>query len=652
MNEPHTASFPANASARIVAEVLATDKRLLLVGEMGSGKSTLAATLAAELWEAGRPCWCIGGDPGSPAFGPPGAVSLGRWQDGGWQTVDLEAVCSLDAGRFRLPLVQALSRLVARLPRGTVLVDAPGVMRGIAGAELLMGFTQATDPDAVLVLAREPGKPPLEGELRALERAVHVIAAHPQARRPGKPQRARGRTRLWDAYLGGAEERQLDLTRVRVIGTPPPLDVPVAWAGRQCALLDGERTVALGEIVALVGGALRVRMAPVPSEAPTLLVRDAERRADGMLETAKPFAAQVRYAAPPDVGSHLEPARVAGPRPVVRCGPATAILVNGIFGDPLLHLRLRHEKRSLLVDLGDPGRLPARIAHQVSDVFISHAHMDHIGGFLWLLRARMTPLSACRLYGPPGLSDNIAAMIGGVLWDRIGDRGPRFHVAELHGERLVRFRIQAGRRGPEPMDETAATEGILLDEPGFRMRAATLDHGTPVLAFAFEPSQQINVRKERLAARGLDPGPWLGVLKERILAGDRRAHIALPDGTEQTTGALADDLTLITPGEKLVYATDLADTKKNRERLIALARDAHTFFCEATFREDDAAQARRTGHLTARASGEIATAANVQRFIPFHFSRRYENAPEVIYQEVAAVCSRTVLPPNAGAAGQ
>lgn len=49
----------------------------------------------------------------------------------------------------------------------------------------------------------------------------------------------------------------------------------------------------------------------------------------------------------------------------------------------------------------------------------------------------------------------------------------------------------------------------------------------------------------------------------------------------------------------------------------------------------------RTGHLTARACGEIATAAGVERLIPFHFSRRYESDP---YREVRAVCSRAVVP--------
>lgn len=646
--EGDTFSVLPGTPGSIVAALLAKDKRILLVGDVGSGKSTLAAGLANSLREAGRHCWCIGADPGSPAFGVPGAVCLAAWRGDAWQVTDLEALCTLDAGRFRLPLVQAVARLLQGLPHGTVLVDTPGVVRGIAAAELLAGLTQASHPDAVLVLAREGQDPPLERELRALGKDVRVVMARPEARRPGKLARARQRTRLWDVYLRDAEDQDLDLQQLQVIGAAPPLDVPAAWCGRQCALVDGQRTLVLGEVLDLDGKRLRVRMPRTRNNAHALLVRDARRSVAGMLETAKPFAAaQVHYVPATDIRPYSVPGNAGGSRPVASIGAATAILVNGVFGDPLLHIRLRHQKRSLLFDLGEPGRLPARIAHQVSDVFISHAHMDHIGGFLWLLRSRMGLLSPCRLYGPPGLADNIAGMIRGVLWDRIGDRGPRFQVMELDGERLARFRIQAGRGACELVDEVPVVDGVVLDESGFRVYAATLDHGTPVLAFAFESALQINIRKERLVARGLSAGPWLNLLKQCILAGDRDMLIALPDGSEQASGALGDDLSLIRPGDRLVYATDLADTADNRRRLATFARRAHTFFCEATFSEADAGQARRTGHLTARACGEIATAADVQRLIPFHFSRRYEKAPEILYRELTAACSRVVLPAGA-----
>jgi ribonuclease BN (tRNA processing enzyme) len=37
--------------------------------------------------------------------------------------------------------------------------------------------------------------------------------------------------------------------------------------------------------------------------------------------------------------------------------------------------------------------------------------------------------------------------------------------------------------------------------------------------------------------------------------------------------------------------------------------------------------AARTGHLTARARGEIAVAADVAMWVPFHFSWRYHSEP-------------------------
>jgi ribonuclease BN (tRNA processing enzyme) len=634
-----------SATATIADKLGSRNRRVLLFGESGIGKSTLAAELTQTLTAAGQRCWCIGADPGSPAFGIPGAVCLGEWQDASWVLGDIEALCTLDAGRFRLPLVSAVRCLAKREFDGVLLVDAPGVVRGAAGAELLSGLIQATAADAALVFVRPGQSPPLENELAALAVEMFIVQASPAARRASKRQRARQRTRLWDSYLERAEQRILPFSQLKLIGMPPPLDVAAAWSKRQVALRDGSRTLAVGEVVSCGHDHLRVRLAPGAISAHMLLVRDAQRSHDGLLNTAKPFAsATLHYLPPPDVTPYPASASVGGPCPIARVGAATATLVNGIFGDPLLHVRLRHHKRSLLFDLGEGSRLPARIAHQVSDVFVSHAHIDHIGGFLWLLRSRIGDFSSCRIFGPPGICRNIEGLVNGVCWDRIGERGPRFQVTEFHGDRLLRFVVQAGRVDSEPTGEEPAVDGIVLAERAFCVRATTLDHGTPVLAFALEQSKQLNIRKERLLARSLPVGSWLSTLKLHVADDEREARIRLPDGSIERAGVLADELVLITPGQKLVYATDLADTPRNRERLTALAKDAHTFFCEAAFVEANAEQAGRTGHLTARACGEIASSANVEHLVPFHLSRRYETEPGQVYAEVRAVCSRVVVP--------
>jgi len=631
----------------IIEHALGRNRRVLLFGQPGIGKSTFASGLARTLHAQGRTCWCVGADPGSPRFGVPGAVCLGYWQDDDWQLVAYEALCTLDAGRFRLPLVEAVRHLVQRVTTGTLLIDGPGVVRGVAASELLFALKEATAADLVLSLVREGAAAPLLAELQALPAEVLWVCAAPEASRPGKRARARERTRLWDTWLGDTEERAIDLARIQLIGTPPPVDVAKAWAGRQIALLDAGRTIVMGEALALDGNSLRISAPQWRGAIDTLLVRDALRTAEGYLHTARPFASATLTYLPPDMVPYQASDTSRGPRPQVRIGVADAMLVNGVNGDPLLHLRLRHQRRSLLFDLGMPERLSARMAHQVTDVFISHAHIDHIGGFLWLLRSRMGDFPPCRLYGPPGLAANIQGLINGVHWDRIGERGPQFEVAELHGEQLLRFHLQAGRTAPEPQAGRTIMEGVLLDEPAFRVRAVTLDHGTPVLAFAFEPPVQIGIRKERLEAHGWSSGPWLGTLKSCLLEGDRSASIAQPDGTAEQAGRLGDELTVIKAGKKLVYATDLADTPENRRQLVRLAQGSHTFFCEAPFAVADTEQAQRTGHLTTRACGEIATAANVEQLIPFHFSRRYSGDVAPLYTEIAAACSRVALPISA-----
>ena len=631
------------SATEIIDGVLQQDRRLLLFGPPGVGKSTLTIELGRELHARGRRCWSISADPGSPGFGVPGAVTLGSWEDDSWRVEAYAALCTLDAGRFRLPLVSAVQRLAEPVFDGVLLIDGPGVVRGTAGRELLQGLIAATAADALLALNADDCEPPLLDELQSLALNLFLVRTDTEARRPSKRARARRRTEQWDAYLTEATTQTIELRRVNLIGTPPPLQAEAAWAGRQVALLQHGQTHTLGEVLHLDGELLTVRLPAETTSFDSILVRDALRSAEGLVETAAPFLSErSEYLPPADVLP--SPEEHGGPRFVGRVGHVDVALLNGVFGDPLLHLRIRHQRRSLLFDLGDGARLPARLAHQVTDLFISHAHMDHLSGFQWLLRSRLEKLPPCRVYGPPGLARHIEGFIQSFLWDRIKEKAPIFLVSEIHGERLRRYRITVAGGGCELLGEDQLEGGIVLREPKFCVRAALLDHHTPVIAYAFEEEREINVRKDRLLALGHKPGPWLSRLKQAVLQGAHDAIITLPDGSEVAAGELADALILITPGKRLVYATDLADTEENRRRLIALAQNAHTLFCEAPFIQADSEQATRTGHLTTCACGEIAATAGVARLIPFHFSRRYKNNPQQLYDEIDRACSCLVAP--------
>lgn len=616
-------------------------RRIFLWGEMGSGKSTLAVELLHRFRMRQKTCLLLELDPGTPPFGVPGAISIGEVRKGQLLWESMLPLCTFNSGRFRLPLVLAAQQLMNNVmssnDRPTILIDPPGVVKGVGGAELLIGFVQTLQVDAILVLCKSFDMPLVE-ELGALSVPILTVDASSAAVNPTKMEKARWRTRLWDDFLRRASGEECDLRLLNCIGTPPPRNLPEAWRGRQLALLDeaGE-CVGMGEIRTLENHALITRVVRCsPAVARTVLIRDAGRSDSGYLQTIthKTFVQKKRLV-PAEMSSTYAPITRRSPPVSSYIGVAWATLVAGVFGDPILHVRLRNQKRSFFFDLGDPASLSKKIAHQVEAIFLSHAHLDHIGGFIWFLRCRIGPFGACRIFGPKGTIQRIANFLEAIIWDRIEDLGPVFKVAEIEGGRLKRAQLQPGKKvvvhPPKSMQN-----GIILTDDSFIIRAEICDHNIPSVAYALEFTQEIRIRKDRLNALSLQPGPWLGSLKYSIAKNMPEAVITLPEGGEVSAGELAKQLVIIRPGKKLVYAADMADTEANRRKMINFAQGAHTLFCEAAFSQADSMKAAATQHLTTIAAAHIARSAGVRYLVPFHFSKRYEFTPHVLYDELRA----------------
>lgn len=321
-------------------------------------------------------------------------------------------------------------------------------------------------------------------------------------------------------------------------------------------------------------------------------------------------------------------------------------LVNGRSGDPALYIETLFEKRAILFDLGDITPLPPRKIHRLEHVFVSHAHVDHFVGFERLLRLLVGRDKRLNLYGPAGLIDHVAHKLQGYRWN-LADRYACdlvFTVTEIDealSTRTARFRLTAAFAA-EPVGNGRLANAVIHAEPTFRVTTAVLDHGIPCLGFALEESAHVNVWKNRLAERGLPVGPWLRDLKRAVIErrpDDCPVRIAEAPGArgsrEMPLGTLRD-LVTITPGQKIAYVTDVADTDRNRTAIATLARGADLLFIEAAFARADAALARERMHLTTSAAGEIGRAAGVQRVEPFHFSARYAGEDERLQQEVMA----------------
>jgi ribonuclease Z len=310
-------------------------------------------------------------------------------------------------------------------------------------------------------------------------------------------------------------------------------------------------------------------------------------------------------------------------------------LVNGVFGDPALLIDLKFVRRAVLFDIGDVGRVPTRKLLRVSDVFISHAHMDHFAGFDRLLRVCLGRAKGVRLYGPPQFLDRVEHKLAAYTWNVVQNYAADFTVTahELQPDgrvRIARFGSRA-RFEREAVADGFAGDMILLAEPELRVRATFLDHETPCLAFVLEENTHVNVWKSKLAELDLPTGPWLNELKSAVLAGapdDTPIRASWRDrrGVHERVfplGELKSRVLKLVPGQKIGYVTDAAYTDTNIERIIRLTGHADLLFIEAAFLDEDLERARDRFHLTARQAGELARKAQAAFAVPFHFSPRY-----------------------------
>ena len=290
-------------------------------------------------------------------------------------------------------------------------------------------------------------------------------------------------------------------------------------------------------------------------------------------------------------------------------------LVNDPFDDPGLYVDLVFERRALLFDLGDLRRLAPRKLLRVSDVFVTHRHMDHFAGFDQLLRLLLGRQKTLGVHGPAGIIDAVEHKLRAYTWNLIEgyDGELTIRVKELDASGRMRSALFAGHSQFERAEgeSTESVDGVLLKEVGLQVRAVTLDHGISVLAYDLEERAQINVWRNKVEAMGLAIGPWLRAFKDATLRGAdddvlidvlwRDVSLDKPAGLP--LGLLKKEIMKITSGRKIAYVVDCAFTEANQEKIIRLAKGADILFIEATFLDADAEEAQMRRHLTARRPG-------------------------------------------------
>jgi ribonuclease Z len=220
---------------------------------------------------------------------------------------------------------------------------------------------------------------------------------------------------------------------------------------------------------------------------------------------------------------------------------------------------------------------------QITRIFITHTHGDHIFGLMGLLATYGLAGSPTQIdiYGPAGLQEYLKACQ---------------KYSHTHFSYPLRVHVV------EP--------GVVYEDDQYMVSCEPLKHR--VTAFGYRVVEKDRAGRfdiETATALGIAPGPIYGKLKQG-------EDVTLPDGRSIKGKDLCAPPEV---GRKVVYCTDTVYC----DSAVTLAQEADVLIHEATFAHQDAQLAFERLHSTSTMAAQVALGAGVKRLIMTHFSPRY-----------------------------
>lgn len=250
-------------------------------------------------------------------------------------------------------------------------------------------------------------------------------------------------------------------------------------------------------------------------------------------------------------------------------------------------LRLPQRAEVWLLDCGEATqhqilRSDVKLS-QISKIFVTHMHGDHIFGLMGLLASCGMAGNASHIdiYGPPGLSEYLSA-------------------SQRYSETRLSYTIKVHTVKP----------GLVFADDEFSVTCAALKHR--VTAHGYRITEKDRPGKfdiEKAIAQNIPSGPIYGQLK-------RGEVVNLPDGRRIDGKDFCGEPQI---GRKIAYCTDTIYC----DSAVELAKDADLLIHEATFAHQDADMAYQRLHSTSTMAAQAALNAGVKKLIMTHFSPRY-----------------------------
>ena len=231
---------------------------------------------------------------------------------------------------------------------------------------------------------------------------------------------------------------------------------------------------------------------------------------------------------------------------------------------------------------------------QLTRIFITHMHGDHIFGLMGLLASCGLGgnVKSIDIYGPPELENYLQGCI-------------------KYSQTRLAYPLKIYQSRP----------GVIYEDDEYVVSCGYLKHRVPAVGYRVtEKDRPGHFDVEKAKALGIPPGPIYGKLK-------RGEWITLSDG-RRISGAYLCGAPQI--GRKFVYCTDTVFC----DGAVELAQDADLLVHEATFSHRDADMAFQRLHSTSTMAAQVALAAGAKRLMMTHFSPRYAPGNPILLDDL------------------
>lgn len=309
--------------------------------------------------------------------------------------------------------------------------------------------------------------------------------------------------------------------------------------------------------------------------------------------------------------------------------------INSPFEDSVFFVRNVYKKSAFLMDCGRIGNISNSELLSITDVFVSHTHMDHFYGFDRLLRGFIRADKRIRFFGPPGFIDNVKGKLAGYTWNLIKSYTLVIEVWELLSD-IINVAVFEARKGFVPYQYTVEKSSIDLHD-GFTLEYEFFDHGTISVGYRIKEPVHINIKKGAMEAYDYKKGPWVTELKNNLREKKKvgKINVETKNGVVlKDISELEEELIIYSPPQDITYITDVAPTFENYKKALDFAFESYILFIEGMFLKEDVLHAIDKKHLTIDMAKNIFSMTRTRYVHFFHFAPKYEQIKNIFFERL------------------